>query len=347
MSTLSPEERRALGRRLRNELRVRHYAIRTEQSYVGWVKRFLLFHNWCGPEHMAEAEINAFLTHLAVERKVSAGTQTQALSAILFLYREVLKSDLDWVDGFKRANRPKRVPTVLTQSEVMQVLAGLQGTDHLAALLMYGGGMRLLEVLRLRVKDVDFSYRQITIRDGKGAKDRTTVLPETTVLPLQQQIERIKQQRINDTAAGVGGVYLPGALSVKYPNAGTTLNWQYVFSSSRLSVDPREPGTTRRHHYSEKRMQRAMTGAVVASGIRKRATCHTLRHSFATHLLERGADIRTVQELLGHADVKTTMIYTHVLERGGRGVISPLDTPLLPTLAAVPMLAAAATKPEG
>lgn len=279
---------------------------------------------------MAEPEINAFLTYLATERSVAVNTQTQALSAILFLYREVLDVPLDFVNGFVRASRPRRVPVVLSPGEVASLLAELDGTSELIAQLLYGSGLRLMEAVRLRVKDVDFNYQQLTIRDAKGNKDRVTVLPSAVIPALQAQLAQVQQLHKQDVAGGNSRVWLPEALAVKYKSAPSELAWQFVFPSEKLSEDPRKPGKFRRHHFYEKTLQRHVKRAVGQAGIAKPATCHTLRHSFATHLLERGADIRTVQELLGHADVKTTMIYTHVLERGGRGVISPLDMPALP-----------------
>ncbi|MES1951993.1 integron integrase [Salinisphaera sp. S4-8] len=273
---------------------------------------------------MGKAEIEAFLTHLAVERHVSAATQNQALNAILFLYRSVLEIDMPWMTDVVRAKHNRRIPVVLSVQEVKRVLAHLSGINELMASLLYGSGLRLMEAVRLRVKDVDFDYRQIVVRDGKGAKDRVTPLPERTVAPLKAQIEHVKTLHEQDLEAGYGEVYLPNALATKYPNAARELAWQYVFASEQLSRDPRAD-TTRRHHINEKGLQRAVKDAVRAAQVHKKASCHTFRHSFATHLLERGTDIRTVQALLGHKDVRTTMIYTHVLKRGGHGVVSPLD----------------------
>lgn len=327
--SLTPEERKALGRRLREELRVLHYAIRTEKAYVDWVKRFLIFHNWRHPDQIGEAGVNQYLTHLAVNRKVSEGTQTQALSAILFFYKKVLNADLDYVNGFRRAYKPRKIPVVFSPQEARAVIEQLPDGSKLIAQLMYGGGLRLMEALRLRVKDVDFHYRQLIVRDGKGGKDRVTVLPDVLQEALRLQLDKVKVYHAADLAAGYGRVYMPGALDKKYPNAGKELAWQYVFPSTRLSQDPRSNGETRRHHLNEKSFQRAVKRAVGRAGINKNASSHTFRHSFATHLLEGGADIRTVQELLGHADVKTTMIYTHVLERGAKSVRSPLDNPLV------------------
>jgi integron integrase len=309
--------------RLRAACRVRHYSIRTEDAYAAWAERFIRFHGIRHPDTMAEPEVNAFLTHLAVERRVSASTQTQALCALLFLYAAVLGRPLDELKVI-RAYRPKRLPVVLTRDEVRAVLGQLEGTDQLLGRLLYGTGMRLLEALRLRVKDVDFGLNQVTIREGKGDKDRVTVLPRSVHAALQEHLVGVKELHESDLAAGFGGVYLPAALATKFPNAAREWCWQYVFPASRVSRDPRS-GAKRRHHVHESAVSRAMTGAVRAAKIAKHATAHTLRHSFATHLIEAGTDIRTVQELLGHESVETTMIYTHVLNRGGRGVTSPLD----------------------
>jgi len=273
---------------------------------------------------MGAPEVEAFLTHLAVSRDVAAATQNQALSARLFLYREVLGIDLPWLDNVTRAKRPQRLPVVLTRDEVMAVLDRMSGTYGLMASLLYGTGMRLMECVRLRVKDVDFARGEILIRDGKGAKDRVTMLPESLVPTLQTHLQKRRALFEDDLKRGKARVYLPNALAVKYPNAPTEWSWQYVFPAGGYSIDPRS-GTEQRHHLDEKLLQRAMKKAVQASGIVKPATPHTLRHSFATHLLERGQDIRTIQALLGHKDVATTMIYTHVLNKGGRGVVSPLD----------------------
>lgn len=281
---------------------------------------------------MGGAEVEAFLTHLAVEGGVSAATQSQALSALLFLYREVLGVDLPWLDNVTRAKKPQRLPTVLSPAEVAAALGRMEGTHALMARLLYGTGMRLMECVRLRVKDLDFGRRETMIRDGKGAKDRVTVLPETLLSPLAAHLEKGRRLYDDDRAAGKAEVWLPDALARKYPNAATEWGWQYVFCSGSYSFDPRS-GRERRHHMDEKLLQRAMKRAVAAAGLTKPATPHTLRHSFATHLLQNGYDIRTVQELLGHADVATTMIYTHVLNRGGRGVVSPLDQSGLSPLA--------------
>ena len=273
---------------------------------------------------MGAAEVEAFLSDLAVRRNVSASTQNQALAAVLFLYKQVLKLDLPWLGEVVRAKKPQRLPVVLTIAEVQRVLMQLQGELWLATSLLYGSGMRVMEVLRLRVKDVDFARNEIVVRDGKGMKDRITLLPQRLVTPLKQHLQVVRAVHQQELAAGRGDVYLPEALARKYPKAPIEWAWQYVFPATGMSVDPRS-GAVRRHHLDEKRLQRAFKVAVRAAEIHKLATPHTLRHSFATHLLESGQDIRTVQELLGHADVKTTMIYTHVLNRGGLGVISPLD----------------------
>ncbi len=309
---------------VRDRIRVKHYSIRTETQYVQWIKRFILFNGKRHPIEMGAAEVEAFLSHLAVEGKVSASTQNQALSALLFLYKEVLAVDLPWLDNVVRAKRPQRLPCVLTRTEVRGVLTRMSGIYGLMANLLNGTGMRLMECVRLRVKDVDFERGEILIRDGKGAKDRVTMLPESLKDSLLAHLHLRRTLFDNDTKLGKASVYLPDALERKYPNAATDWVWQYIFPSGSLSVDPHS-GVERRHHIDEKLLQRAMKKAVQASGIEKLATPHTLRHSFATHLLDSGYDIRTVQELLGHSDVNTTMIYTHVLNKGGRGVRSPLD----------------------
>jgi len=309
---------------VRDKIRVRHYSIRTETQYVQWVKRFILFHGKRHPQEMGAVEVEAFLTHLAVEGNVSASTQNQALSALLFLYREVLGVELPWLDNVVRAKKPQRLPTVLSRDEVAQVLERMDGVYGLMARLLYGTGMRLMECCRLRVKDIDFGRREILIRDGKGGKDRVTMLPDTLVQTLQVYLAKRRLLYQDDLAKGMAEVFLPDALARKYPSAASEWAWQYVFPSGSYSLDPRS-GRERRHHIDEKLLQRAVKKAVVLSGITKPATPHTFRHSFATHLLQAGYDIRTVQELLGHSDVSTTMIYTHVLNKGGRGVVSPLD----------------------
>ena len=310
---------------VRERIRVKHYSLRTEQAYLGWIKRYIFFHDKRHPRDMGKEEVEAFLGALAVERNVSAATQTQALSALLFLYREVLGTELPWLDDLVRAKKPRRLPSVLTRAEVSSLLDRIDDPEViLPARLLYGGGLRLLECLRLRVKDVDVSRREILVRDGKGQKDRVTMLPESLVPQVQVQMEAVRLQHTTDLANGHGEVWLPDALSVKYPGAPRALGWQYMFPAAGFSRDPRS-GVIRRHHLDERRVQRAVKKAAEAAGIVKMVSPHTFRHSFATHLLESGYDIRTVQELLGHSDVKTTMIYTHVLNRGGRGVVSPLD----------------------
>jgi integron integrase len=309
---------------VRERIRVKHYSIRTEKQYVQWIKRYILFHGERHPQEMGAAEVEAFLTHLAVEGKVSALTQNQALSALLFLYKEVLLIDLPWLDNVVRAKQLQRLPNVLTRTEVRAVLVRMSGIYGLMANLLYGTGMRLMECVRLRVKDVDFERGEILIRDGKGAKDRVTMLPESLMVSLQAHLQQRRALFDDDTRLGKASVYLPDALERKYPDASTEWVWQYIFPSGSFSLDPRS-GIELRHHIDEKLLQRAMKKAVQASGIAKLATPHTLRHSFATHLLDSGYDIRTVQELLGHKDVQTTMIYTHVLNKGRRGVRSPLD----------------------
>jgi integron integrase len=310
--------------RVRDRIRRLGYAKRTEQSYCHWIKRYIIYHGKRHPAGMGKAEVESFLTSLAVERNVAASTQNLALSAILFLYREVLQTPLPWLDSVERAKKPARLPTVLTRQEVQAVLAGTEGTVGLMLRLLYGTGMRLMECVRLRVKDVDFAMNQITVRDGKGGKDRVTMLPQSLAQPLRLQLTQVEAQHEADLAAGKGVVWLPDALAVKYPNAAKAWGWQYVFPAAGFSADPRGGGR-RRHHIDEKQLQRQVRQAALVAGIAKPVTPHTLRHSFATHLLEGGYDIRTVQELLGHSDVSTTMIYTHVLNKGGRGVVSPLD----------------------
>jgi integron integrase len=302
----------------------RYYSRRTEEAYVHWIKRYIYFTGKRHPASLGEAEVTAFLNHLALERKVAAGTQNQALSALLFLYKEVLRCELPWLEHIQRVTRPARLPTVLTRREVADLLAQMEGTRWLIASLLYGAGLRVLECLRLRVKDIDFGYRQILVREGKGEKDRVTMLPTSTVDVLRRQLERARSLHTQDLREGYGETHLPYALARKYPRAGKDWRWQYVFPAKNRSCDP-ETGVLRRHHLDESVPQRAIKEAARAAGILKRVSCHTLRHSFATHLLEAGYDIRTVQELLGHSDVSTTMIYTHVLNKGGRGVVSPLD----------------------
>lgn len=309
---------------VRARLRLRHYSLRTEQAYIGWIRRFILANGKRHPRDMGAAEVEAFLTALATDGKVAPGTQNQALSSLLFLYREVLGVDLPWMETMVRAKRPRRVPVVLSHDEVVRLLARLDGQYALMASLLYGAGMRLMEAIRLRVKDVDFARNEICVRDGKGGKDRRVPLPQKIHEPLRQQVERVKVIHREDLDAGFGAVWLPHALARKYPSAPRELGWQYVFPAAQRSRDPRD-GEERRHHVDESSLQRAVKAARHRAGIVKPATCHTLRHSFATHLLEAGQDIRTIQELLGHKDVATTQIYTHVLNRGGMGAVSPLD----------------------
>ncbi len=310
--------------RVRERIRFKHYSVRTEEVYVQWVKRFVLHHGKRHPAQMGAAEVEAFLTHLAVAGRVSAATQNQARSALLFLYKEVLGCALPWLDNVEQAKRPKRLPVVLTPDEARALMARLDGSHWLVAALLYGAGLRLMEALRLRVQDIDFKRREIVVRQGKGFKDRVTMLPEAALGRLADHLLAVRALHAQDLAEGFGEVYLPYALDRKYPGAGREWGWQYVFPSAKRSLDPRS-GKMRRHHLDEQTIQRAVKRAVGEAGIVKPATPHTLRHSFATHLLQNGHDIRTVQELLGHEDVQTTMIYTHVLNRGGHGVASPLD----------------------
>ena len=310
---------------VREAVRALHYSLRTEETYLHWIKRFILFHGKRHPREMGEAEVAAFLSHLANDAHVAAGTQNLALAALLFLYREVLDRDLPWLKDVTRAKRPQRLPTVLTRREVDLLLGMLDDSEAaLVVRLLYGTGMRLLEGVRLRIGDLDFERRQVTVRQGKGGKDRVTVLPQALAEPLERQLAARRKRYELERAAGECGVWLPDALERKYPNAGAEWIWQYVFAARRPSRDPRT-GLRRKHHLDESLVQRQVRKAARRAGLVKRVSPHTLRHSFATHLLEGGYDIRTVQELLGHSDVATTMIYTHVLNRGGRGVVSPLD----------------------
>lgn len=309
---------------VREAIRTKHYSYRTEQSYVDWIKRYILFHNKRHPSEMGAAEIQAFISFLANDRQVSASTQNQALSAILFLYRTVLQQKIQIPTDLVRAGRPKHLPTVLTHQEAIAVLDKMGGVTQLMAKLLYGSGLRLMECLRLRVKDLDFGNRQIIVRDGKGEKDRVTVLPDILIPALQAHLQTVQAIHQQDLREGFGAVSLPYALARKYPNAAKEWGWQYVFPSSQRSQDPLSK-QTKRHHIDESVLQRAIRQAAKLAGIAKPVSPHTFRHSFATHLLQSGYDIRTVQELLGHKDVKTTMIYTHVLNRGGLAVRSPLD----------------------
>ena len=322
-SQLSPPNPRLLDR-VRWHLRVKHYALRTEQAYLDWIRRFIIFHRKRHPDEMGEPEIAAFLSHLAADLNVAASTQNQALSALLFLFQQVLDRKLEFIAGIERARRPPKLPVVFTRDEARRVIRELEGDYRLMAELLYGAGLRLMELLRLRVKDIDFGYHQILIREGKGMRERRTVLPNRLTPLLQLHLAGVRQLHRHDLARRGGAVYLPSALSRKYPNASRDWRWQYVFPAAKLSVDPRS-GDVRRHHVLEKNLQNAVKTAIRAAGLSKAASCHTFRHSFATHLLERGSDIRTVQELLGHKDVSTTMVYTHVLNNPGLNIVSPLD----------------------
>jgi integron integrase len=309
---------------VRDRIRLRHYSIRTEETYLQWIRRYIVFHGKRHPAELDRTHIESFLTHLAVEGRVAASTQNQALNALLFLYREVLAIPLGELPDAVRAARPRRLPVVLTRAEVDAVLAHLDGLALLMASLLYGSGLRLMECVRMRVKDLDLTRREILVRDGKGAKDRMTVLPGKLVGPLGEHLERTRILHEVAVAKGIGGVWLPHALERKYPSAHLEWGWQWVFPAEAPSADPRT-GVLRRHHVNEQILQRAVKQAVRRAGVVKPASCHTLRHSFATHMLEAGYDLRTIQELLGHSDVRTTQIYTHVLNRGGRGVRSPID----------------------
>jgi integron integrase len=309
---------------VREAIRMRHYSVRTEEAYVGWIKRFIFFHGKRHPLEMGQQEITQFLSALAVKEHVSASTQNQALCALLFLYREILARDIGWLEDIVRAKRPRRLPVILTRQEVKMLLGALQDVNWIMASLLYGAGLRLLECLRLRVKDIDFGTNQIVVREGKGEKDRLTMLPAIVSAPLMSNLERVRTLYQQDLERGFGRVYLPDALRRKCPSAEKEWGWQWAFPASRVSVDPRS-GERRRHHLDESVLQRAIKEARRRVGMVKPVSCHTLRHAFATHLLEDGYDIRTIQELLGHRDVSTTMIYTHVLNRGGKGVYSPID----------------------
>ena len=310
---------------VRRAIRIRHYSQRTEKAYVGWIRRFIRHNDLRHPKEMGGKEVNDFLSHLATERKVGASTQNQALSALLFLYRNVLNVELPWLDDLVRAKKPQRIPIVLSRIEVRLLLGELAGSAWLAASLMYGSGLRLMECMHLRIQDVSLSRRELTVRDGKGGKDRITMLPTTLREPLNKQMEASRRIHRRDLAAGAGRVALPDALARKYPGAAREWGWQWVFPATRTYRE-KPSGLIRRHHLHESTVQRAVKSAVHRTGLSRRACCHTLRHSFATHLLESGYDIRTIQELLGHKDISTTMVYTHVLNRGGSGVLSPLDT---------------------
>ncbi len=323
-SQITGKRASGLLERVRECCRVRHYSLRTERAYVDWIRRFIVANGKRHPRDMGAAEVEAFLSRLATKDDVAASTQNQALSALLFLYREVLGIQLPWMESVIRAKRPRKIPTVLSRTEVARLLALMDGQVALMASLLYGTGMRLMECVRLRVQDVGFDRNEICVRNGKGGKDRRVPLPQRVRARLREQVERVRILHEQDMAAGGGEVFLPHALARKYPNAGHEFSWQYVFPSLRESKDPRS-GKRRRHHVDEAVLQRAVKNARTKAGIDKPASCHTLRHSFATHLLESGQDIRTVQELMGHKDVSTTQIYTHVLGRGANGVLSPLD----------------------
>jgi integron integrase len=304
--------------------RFRHLSRRTEETYRSWIKRYIIFHNKRHPRDLDSDAIRIFLTHLAVDEHVAASTQNQAFNALLFLYRQVLHLELQDIQGVVRARPSRNLPVVFTKTESNDILTAMSGSTKLIAALLYGSGLRIMEAVRLRVKDLDFGRNEIHVRDGKGERDRVTMLPQSLHHPLRKQIARVSQLHFTDLQHGHGEVYLPYALDRKYPNASRALPWQYLFPADKLSVDPRS-GKVRRHHVNEQNVQRAVKSALRMAGVRKNGSCHSFRHSFATHLLEDGYDIRTVQELLGHKDVRTTMIYTHVLNKGGRGVRSPLD----------------------
>jgi integron integrase len=309
---------------LRIEIRFRKYSIRTEKSYADWVKRYIFFHNKKHPKDMGNKEIKAYLNWLANNRNVAASTQNQALCSLLFLYRYVLNKEVTWVNEIAWAKKPKKLPVVFTRGEAKNILTLLSGDSQLISYVMYGSGLRVNECISLRIQDIDFGYKQIIVRNAKGEKERTTVLPESSIVDLQKQIAKVEIIHKNDLCDGYGSVYLPYALKRKYKNAEKEFIWQYLFPSKILSVDPRS-GTKQRHHIHASCPQKAVRKAVLQTRLRKRGTCHSFRHSFATHLLEDGYDIRTIQELLGHEDVSTTMIYTHVLQSGAKAVLSPVD----------------------
>lgn len=325
MSVLLDDRPLTLVGQYRRVMRLRHYSRRTEEAYVGWVRRFVRFHSMQHPRAMTPIHVRQFLSHLSSEQKVSASTQNQALAAILFLYRDVLRMALPWLQGIERAKRPLRLPSVLTREEAWRVIDGLSGSSQLLAILMYGSGLRVTEAVSLRIKDVDLEKRSVTVRSGKGEKDRVTVLAERIVEPLREQIDRARRCWQQDLRDPKFAIDLPDGYARKSPNAARQFAWYWVFPATRVYHDQRVGGT-RRHHLHQTGVQRAVALAARASNINKRVTCHTFRHSFATHLLEAGYDIRTIQELMGHSDVSTTMLYTHVLNRGGRGVRSPADT---------------------
>lgn len=323
--SIIPNPKARLLDQVREVMRLKHYSIRTERAYCDWLRRFVKFHKMSSREEMfpAETRIETFLSDLAVNGKVAVSTQNQAFNALLFVYEQVLHHELGRVDSV-RATRPARVPTVLTPEEARSIIGNMSGTPQLVVKLIYGGGLRLMEALRLRIHDLDFNMQQITVRDGKGAKDRYTVLAASLIPQLKEHLIKVKSLHEADLQAGCGAVYLPGALDRKYPNAPREWGWQYVFPARDLSVDPRS-GLRRRHHLDEVTIHRAIKIATNRAQVVKRVSSHTFRHSFATHLLQRGSDIRTIQELLGHNDLSTTMIYTHVVKQGGSGTRSPLD----------------------
>ena len=311
--------------RVRSVMRTRHYSLQTEKTYIYWIRKYIFFHNVRHPKEMGAAEVGAFLTHLAVDGNVAANTQNQAMFALLFLYKEIIGVELDRLGGtFQSAKRSERVPVVLTREEVTAVLSHLNGVNWLMANLLYGAGLRLKECLRLRVKDLDFGYRQIIVRDGKGGKDRFTILPEKLVEPLRRHLEAVKRLHDDDLKTGLGAVLMPFAFDGKHSNTAREWKWQFVFPSAKISRDPRT-GNTGRHHLSESGLQKAVKIGLNKASVEKHASCHTLRHSFATHLLQNGSDIRTIQDLLGHKELTTTMIYTHVLQNNRLGVRSPVD----------------------
>ena len=323
----TPAQPKKLLDQVRDKIRFKHYSLSTEDTYISWIKQYILFHGKRHPTDMGAIEVERFLTYLATERHVSSSTQNQALSAILFLYREVLTVDLPWLDGFQRSKKPRRLPVVLTVAEVQSLLRQAEAAPEPICLiirLLYGTGMRLMEAVRLRIKDVELSRREIVVRDGKGGKDRVTMLPESLLEPMRAQLALRRAWHDQDIVLGKVDVWLPDALAIKYPNASKEWGWQYVFAAKNYSTDPRSQ-IERCHHVEEKQVQRYVKKAAQAAGIAKPTSPHTLRHSFATHILQAGYDIRTVQELLGHSDVATTMIYKHVLNKGGKGVTSPLD----------------------
>jgi integron integrase len=322
---MSPKPPVKLLDRVRQRIRLKGYSIRTEKAYSEWIKRYILFHNKRHPNEMGKQEIEAFLSHLVVNRNVAPSTQNQAFNAILFLYEQVLEKSMPEDISAIRSKKPARVPTVMTPEETRRVISAMQGTHQLMAEVLYGCGLRLIECVRLRVKDIDFALNQVIVRDGKGHKDRITVLPRKFRQSIQVHLIDVRKLHEKDLQEGYGRVFLPYALARKFPGADRQWGWQYVFPSKTLSVDPRS-GIRRRHHIHGSSMRKSLKAAARQAGIVKPISCHTLRHSFATDLLANGYDIRTIQDLLGHKDVSTTMVYTHVLNRGGKGVVSPLDT---------------------